>query len=257
MTFDVRYCDEIAGPANALKLFAGSWKYDFEKLSPEEIEKVVLRDGRPGFCESAFGNLVDMSILETGPGDGYLSAGLERRGASNILSIEAGSEAFMRCLVFKNYNQLKTNYQYGDFVRYIAGTEITFDLIFSAGILYHLVDPVGFIRNCSRVSPRLFLWTFYYDEAAIREHRYESRWFRHEEGLRVNVSGAEYAYHKRVYERAIVDSSRYTGGLFGFAHWLTRSDLLRALENHGYEILKTVEDDHDGVPAINICAQLK
>lgn len=243
-----------ASEANAFQLQAGAWKYDYDKLSMAQIAADLRRDNRPRWCAETFPGFASYNVLELGPGDGYITAGLEAQGVAGVTAIEGNASAFMRCLILKNAFDLKAKFLCGDFVQYVEAEPAGFDLVFAAGVLYHLTDPIAFLEHCSNFAPHLFLWTFLYGAEFVAAHPYERAWFKPEENEVKTFRGQRFTYHRRYYQDAIVEDAKYAGGLTPYAHWLTREDLFTVLDLLGYKILRTIPDSFQSTPAINVFA---
>ncbi|MBR0648563.1 class I SAM-dependent methyltransferase [Roseomonas terrae] len=254
--FPDRYVLDLPRDANAIALQRGGWKFSYETKSEAEIRESIASDGRPLFCSMFFPNFADSDyrVLELGPSDGYNTAGLEFHGASNILSIESNVDAFQRCLILKNVFGLKAKFLLGDFLKYLHADIEAPDLIYASGVLYHLTDPVAFLRRCGEVSPDLFLWTFVHDEEAIRAHEYETRLFVPQDDETVHIFGRAITCHRRYYDAELVQDRKFAGGVRAYANWLSRPDLLAVLEGLGYRVLRMIDDGYSGLPAVNIFA---
>jgi SAM-dependent methyltransferase len=247
-----RFCYARPSHTNALSLRAGTWKFDFDHLDVDGIRKWVSRDVRPQWSAEVFPGFADFNIIELGPQDGFITAGLEAFGVGSILAIEANVDSFLRCLLLKNALGLKATYLLGDFLTYLEAPTAPADMIYASGILYHLFDPVGFLHRCAAVARHLYLWTFLFDEASIRANAYEALCF---EGASQHRFGGEvFTYHRRCYTPDIVASTTYAGGISTHANWMTLEDIERALRTAGYRIDRMIGDSFQGIPAMNIWA---
>ena len=189
--------------ANAFALQKGAWKYDYEKLTLDEIIANAKWDARPRYCAETFPEFKDLDILEFGPSDGYNTLGLELEGATKITSIEANVGAFIRCLILKNAFQMKTKFLLGDFLKYLDEVNRKVGLIYASGVLYHLVDPIDFLLKCGDKSQNLFIWSFFYDPEVISKLDFEKTCFSGETEEKI-VSGRKFTYYKRYYQPEIV-----------------------------------------------------
>ncbi|OYU72707.1 MAG: hypothetical protein CFE32_22975, partial [Alphaproteobacteria bacterium PA3] len=102
-----------------------------------------------------------------------------------------------------------------------------------------------------------FLWTHYYDEKMAEGIDFEARGFANKTKNVVIRDGKTYTYYEKSYDLGHVELLGYIGGLNSTASWLSRSDLLMAVEHAGFKIQKIVEDPViEGVrmPALNILA---
>jgi hypothetical protein len=247
-----RFCYAPPSHINALSLRAGTWKFNFDQLDVDGIRKWVSGDIRPQWSAEVFPGFSDFNIIELGPQDGFITAGLEAFGVGSILAIEANVDSFLRCLLLKNALDLKATYLLGDFLSYLEAPAAPADLIYASGILYHLFDPVGFLLRCAAVARHLYLWTFHFDEASIRADAYETTCF---EGASQHRFGGEvFTYHRRCYTPDIIASTTYAGGISTHANWMTLEDIERALRIAGYRIDRMIRDSFHGIPAMNIWA---
>lgn len=240
---------------NAFKLRQGTWKFDFENLDRESILEAVRRDARPRYCAETFPNFDQFHVLELGPSDGYNTAGLEIEGAQKITAIEANSDGFLKACLLKNALGLKAEFLLGDFIKYLNAVKEPVDLVYASGVLYHLTDPLDFLRLCTEAGDNLFLWTFVYDEDNIKNHEYERTCFSGSES--VEFLGESFTYQKRYYDPHFVSSPKYQGGVGSFANWLSLVDVERALDLLGFQIKRMVPDSFNNIPAMNILASAK
>jgi len=182
--------------ANAFALHKGTWKYDYENLTLDQIIENAKWDARPRYCAETFPGFKDFDIVEFGPSDGYNTLGLELEGARSITAIEANIAAFQRCLILKNALQMKAKFLLGDFLKYFDPPHRRTDLIFASGVLYNLVDPIDFLVKCSELSDNLFLWSFYYDAQVIAGLDFERLCFSGETEEK-RLLGRTFTYHRR------------------------------------------------------------
>lgn len=253
--FPDRFVTDFPSDATAFALQGGAWKFDYDKLDRDAIIQNAKMDGRPRFCAETFPGFKDFRILELGPSDGYNTLGMELEGAHDILSIEASTSAFLRCLILKNAMGLQAKFLLGDFLKYLNQPALSLDLVYASGVLYHLHDPVEFLVRCGEVAPHLFLWTFYFDGEIVREHPHERDRFAADLNERRSVGRATFTYHRRFYEPQLAADPKYQGGLGDYANWLDWNELQRAVDFAGYEIVKIINDEYAGMPARNIFAQ--
>jgi len=247
-----RFVMDYPSHANAYRLRANTWKFDYDSMTPEEVIANITYDSRPRYCAETFPNFKNFSIVELGPSDGYNTVGLEIAGASDIVSVEANVDGFLKACILKNAFNMKAQFLLGDFLKYLDTPGLKKDLVYASGVLYHLTNPVEFIQQCGKVADNLFIWTFHYVHETISQHSYEKLCFVAPEE-RV-IDGQTYTYHKRFYDPSIVASGKYQGGVGNLAYWLTLSDIERALTQAGYKIERTVDDSYNGIEAINILA---
>jgi SAM-dependent methyltransferase len=246
----------LVTPTNqtAFGIYKGAWKFDFDTITPAEMQQRILRDGRPIWCSETFPNFRGSKVLEVGPADGYHTAALEQLGA-DVVAIEGNVDAFLRCLILKNALGLKARFELGDLTKALdADREV--DLLYASGVLYHLQDPVGFIDRAAQAAKHLFLWTHFYEPEYIALVDGEKDRFSDRPTMVREYRGRSYPYYERRYDLSHVAWDGYVGGLNATANWITRDDLFAAIDAAGYDVLKTYEDPYrPGIlPAVNVLA---
>jgi hypothetical protein len=254
--YTTKFATRAPDRSNALNIYKGSWKFGYDRMSYAEIRANILRDPRPQWCAEVYPDFHRLRIVELGPADGYNTAGLEFAGARNVTAIEGNVDAFLRCLILKNYLGLQAEFILGDFVEYFEEEKAQADLVYASGMLYHLQNPLKFLYNVSKLAPHLYLWTHFYEAAEASRIENEKQSFASREQRQATVGNATATYYRRDYNIDHVSAAGYIGGLHQFANWISRNDLFAALEAYGYRI-KRVVDDPAGpgiMPAVNILA---
>ena len=259
-TFDGRFTLDLPGfvheypdDKNSYKLREGKWKFDFDRLSREEIDHFMRTvDNRPLRCAELFPGFSDFRIAEFGPSDGYNAAQLEIYGATDITSFEANVDAFLRCVILKNTLNLKTKFMLGDFLEFTKDTAERFDLAYASGVLYHLLDPVSFLVDCGRIANHLFIWSLYYDESAIDSKPEERARFNGIETRTINDES--FTYYTRFVEAGTEALPKYQGAINDRSVWMTIDDIRKAIKLAGFEIIEEVPANLQGLKATNIWA---
>lgn len=241
-------------PENALRLRAGTWRFGIDAMDIPALRAHAAKDIRPQWSAEVFPGFESFRVIELGPQDGLITAGLEAFGVGSIVAIEANVDAFLHCLILKNALGLRATYLLGDFLAYLNAPDTEADLIYASGVLYHLEDPVAFLRRCAAVAPHVYLWTFFYDEDAVRAHEYESGQFVARSGH--SAMDQNFSYFKREYDDGIRGQATFSGGIKRFANWMTLEDIERALIAAGYTIMRRVPDSYSGMPAMNLWASI-
>jgi hypothetical protein len=257
-----RFCRDYPSPDTAVDLFAGQWSSrlpdPYGELTGGKAE--LFDDARIKWCASEFGSLSGLNALELGPLEGGHTYMLDRLGVGSVTSIEANTDAFLRCLVVKELLRIPSaRFLCGDFVKYLedaAGRNVTWDLCLAVGVLYHQEDPVSLLKLIASVSERLLLWTHYYDASAVARNERVAAHFstsHHHE-----IAGFSHTLYHYEYSDAL-GWGGFCGGLERSANWISRTDLLGALAHLGYEVVAIGFDDpnadHPNGPGVAICAQ--
>jgi len=252
-----QYVHAAPGPQHALDVFAGDWwsslpgPYAELKAGPLPL----FADERITWAIEALGGVAGRTVLELGPLEGGHAYMLEQAGAASIVSIEASTRAFLKCLVAKEVTGMKrTQFLLGDFEEYLRQDGHRFDAIVASGVLYHTRNPVELIHNLARATDRLFMWTHYYDRERVAKvahmvHRFE-------EGRPAEHAGFRHTLYRQNY-RELVETTRFAGGSEEYSSWLGRDDLFGALAHAGLSDIRVgVEElEHTNGPSISFVAK--
>lgn len=194
------------------------------------------------------------TVLELGPLEAAHSYMLERAGAASVISIEANPEAYLKCLVVKEtVGLVKTRFLCGDLIEYLRNSPPHFDAAIASGVLYHMINPVELIALLSMVTPRLYLWTHYYDAKIISADRKLGSMFT---GHRqTSQNGFAHTLYRYEYWGSF-GARQFCGGSRPHAHWMSREDILACLRHFGFDDLRLNFDapDHPDGPAFALVA---
>lgn len=178
------------------------------------------------------GGFTDMKVLELGPLEAGHTYMLEKGGARSILSIEANSRAYLKCLIAKEILALKrARFLLGDFMLFLQNNEETFDLCLANGVLYHMREPAELIYLISRACEKAIIWTHYYDEEIIQADLEKAKYF--SEVKSHDCHGFTYSTHRYSYLEALA-SGGFCGGTAPFSRWMLRDDILACLRYFGF-----------------------
>lgn len=239
-----KFENRAPNPQNAFDIFKGRWASDigelFEGASTGGI-KLFTSDPRPIQAAQSLGNsgrLDGMNILELGPLDGAHSYHLENLGAKSVYAVEANIEAFLKCLIVKEFLNLNVvKFGLGDFVEYLSSTNEKYDMIFNSGCLYHMSDPIQLLKFISLHTDKMFLWTHYHEKDLDPIKRVS---------LPVNRYGYEATYYEAVYPNQAAPT--FWGGNKITASWLSKEDILGALAFFGFNKVSVLSEARENIP---------
>lgn len=249
------YVATAPSPQNAVDIFAGEWS----SALPDPLGHVaagaipLFTDDRVEWALGHLGGVSGRSVLELGPLEGGHTYMLLGAGAT-VTAIEAQTRAYLKCLIAKELlGMTGARFLLGDFMAYLRDEPEHVDVCFASGVLYHMRDPVETIALLAEVADHLFLWTHVYDEAVIRASELLSPRFTTSE--RAEYQGFAHTLHRFDYASAL-HSKAFCGGSAVSSNWLTRADLLAALDHFGWRVVATGYDDpnHPHGPALAIVA---
>jgi hypothetical protein len=215
----------------------------------------LFEDSRVTWAEEVLGSFCNLHILELGPLEGGHSYMLEKSGAKKVISIEANTHAFLKCLCIKEIMDLhNVEFKLGDFISYLKNTNKLFDVVFASGVLYHMMEPLQLLKLISVVTNRVFIWTHYYDKEIIASNKELTHKFSDLSSL--CYEGNTYFYSTQSYKKAL-NWAGFCGGPEKESTWLTKESLLDALHQFGFnEITINFEDpNHPNGPALALCAK--
>ena len=209
------YVRSAPSPQNALDIFAGEWTSrfppPFDTLTSGQA--LLFEDPRATHGIAVLGGVRGRRVLELGPLEGGHTYLLDRAGASEIISIEGNTRAYLKCLVTKEVVGIPSaRFLRGDFTEYLRGlrgTSQRFDLVFASGVLYHMVNPVELIADLARVSDRVFMWTHYYDKDLLAAN--ERNLYRIVPPTEAVHAGFHHTLYRNDYGHAL-DSAAFCGG---------------------------------------------
>jgi len=159
-------------------------------------------------------------ILELGPLEGAHTKTLENAGLF-VRAIEGDGNNFLKCLLVKNIFYLKARFDYGDFCEFIEKTAYWYDIILSAGVLYHQKNPAKLIYDMARITDTVFVWS----QVASGKSQ------QNEPDSVVESNGREYTGKKNKYGQ---HSDSYCAGLGEYGFWLYRDEMIRCFKDAGF-----------------------
>jgi Protein of unknown function (DUF1698) len=227
-------------PQTALDIFKGTWisKLPDDYSAYQAGDLPLFDDGRIQASIPFLGPVAGKRVLDLGPLEGAHAYTLEKLGAKHIVSIEANSLLYLKCLVLKEILGMNTHFLCGDVVEYLKKTNEVFDLCVVSGILYHMVDPVELLWLLSQRISKLIIWTHYFDEICISRNKLNSF-----NGITVKkFDEVEYNYHCQYYGVG-AETNIYCGGVSRSSSWMTKEDILQVLNRFGYINVHIIQND--------------
>ncbi|MQP64085.1 DUF1698 domain-containing protein [Niveispirillum sp. SYP-B3756] len=225
------FCHKLPSHQNSIDLFP-RWASSFPVYSGLQGGHLPhFEDARVTWAAERLGGFSGKNILELGPFEAYNTYQFEIYGASSVLALESNIVNYMKCLVVKNAFNLKSVFLLGDFVKYLDETNNTFDVCWASGVLYHLKDPVHFLKAISKTSNSIFLWTQYYIEEKIAGTGNEAFFDRTKDKIDTS-QGFPIHLHWRSYNE--VKSGYFSGGPEDYSYWMGLDDILKLLKSLGF-----------------------
>jgi protein-L-isoaspartate O-methyltransferase len=227
-------------PQTALDIFKGTWisklPGDFSRF--EAGTTPLFEDSRIPRSEEFLGPVAGMDVLDLGPLEGGQAYVLQKLGARSVVSVEANSILYLKCLVAKEVLGMdRVKFLCGDVVAYLKNSTTPFDMCVASGILYHMDDPVELLWLLSQRSRKLMIWTHHFDEVDTARNKINS--FR--PATTHDFQGVSYSYHRQEYGVGFT-TNVYCGGTQTHSHWMTRAGIETALRNFGYTNINVLDD---------------
>jgi hypothetical protein len=241
-----KYIMAMPSDQNALDIFKDEW---FSKLPDPNLKAgtlLLFDDPRLKWFLDQLGEVENKSALELGPLEAGHTYILEHAGAASILSIEASTRAYLKCLIIKEALQLKrARFLCGNFVEYLRNSKQEFDFCVASGVLYHMTNPIELIALLSRVTGYLYLWTHYCDPEST-DYLSSSE---------ADHEGFHHTLYRKPYGETVSTTS-FCGGGNPYSNWLTEEDLFNGLKFFGFKEIRIGFDhrDHQHGPSMAIYA---
>ena len=256
------YCTDLPSPQTAVDIFAGEWA----SRLPAPLQHVQAGSAPLFEIEhvpwgvKALGGVEGQRVVELGPLEGGHTYLLDRMGAAEVVAVEANTRAYLKCLIAKElFDITSARFRCGDALRFLEDEILRgaakFDFCLASGVLYHFSNPVAAIDLMTRSSDRVLLWTMYYDEAYIRSRPDLSIKF--PSATPMVYGDFAHTLYRQEYQQAL-DYKGFCGGSAASSAWMTRSDLLAAIDYFDFEVVDIgfEEQDHKGNgPCICIAAK--
>ena len=244
--FSDRYTAQAPSAQGTLDLFENEWSSQVPVPGTCTGHAALFRDDRITWLIEQDQSYPDKVSLELGPLEAGHTYMLERAGYA-VTAVEANNRAFLKCLIVKELLGLKSRFLFGDFNEHLKTTDRV-GLIVASGVLYHQLDPIRTLQLVASKAERLFLWTHYYDPNLCT-----SALFSHQETPKAEPF--PYTLHPRSYLQAL-EWNGFCGGPASTANWLSRADLLLALDYVGFEVKATAFDHptHQNGPCLALYA---
>lgn len=241
-----------------LDVFRGEWASrlpsPYDDLRAGDVE--LFADERIAWSFHRLGPLDGQTVLDLGPLEGGHTYMALQAGAARVVAVEGNARHFLKCLLLKELLKMqRAEFRLGDFVTMLQVDSAQYDLILAQGVLYHLVDPVELIALMAERGHRLALWTQYYDAACVaRLSPVVRRRFVGEPADAV-TRGFTHMHHRHNYGlgRKLVG---FYGGNRAHSNWLSREDLMGALEHFGWRDIEVGFErrDHPHGPSLSLTA---
>ncbi|MEH2069893.1 MAG: class I SAM-dependent methyltransferase [Nostoc sp.] len=251
-----QYIKSAPSPQIALDIFKNEWSSKLPApLADLKAGSVPLfEDPRIDWAASQLGGIQGKTVLELGPLEAGHTYMLECLEAASIVSIEANTRAYLKCLIIKEILDLKkTHFLCGDFVEYLRNTQTKFDVCIASGVLYHMNNPAELIGLIAKCTDQIFIWTHYYDKNIILtkpnlRHKFVG-------SSQSNYDGFKHTLYRYEYERAL-EWSGFCGGNESNSQWMSRDDILASLKHFGLKDIQISFEapDHPNGPSFALAA---
>jgi len=118
----------------------GLWTTDEGVVAEQDIRMAALLDA----CN---GSLTGKKVVDLGCLEGGFTVAIARHGAERVVGIEAREISIRRCEVARKLLSLgNVEFVHGDIKNELVKHSGEFDVVFAAGILYHVADPWALLR---------------------------------------------------------------------------------------------------------------
>lgn len=224
---------EVPGHQPALDIFQGGWSVKLpHDLGLTAGSQEHFNDPRIAWSGPRIGGFSGKKILELGPFEAYNTCEMERLGAE-VTAIEGSADNFFKCLIMKNLFNLRATFLHGDFNRYEMRHGEQYDVVWASGVLYHMTDPVEFLRNATKLAKQIFIWTQYFDANVLTDRHPSIGHFDVSRNVHMELGGRVITLHWRSYLH-IDDNGLFSGGSEKFSYWMELADIVHVLSVLGF-----------------------
>lgn len=205
--------------------------------------------------DKAIGGFKDKRGLDLGPMEGGILYQLHHLGARKVISVEANSFLFLKCLVAIELLRLESvELLLGDFNAFMDTSDCgRSDVIYASGVMYHQREPLQFLERIAAHTDCVIMITHYYDSEVFTSDHTSSPYF--SEPVSVSLGGFTGTGHRRHYKES-QKSPVYCGGVQPTSVWLERDAIFGCLAYLGFDKIKIVyENAHPNGPTVGLVAQ--
>ena len=254
MNFDDAYERRAPTAQNAVDAMGGTWVAQFPGELQLQAGSIALHsDARISWLIDQIGGVAGLDILELGPLEASHTAMLLEAQAKSVLAIEANRVAYLKCLVVKEIRKLdRASFLLGDLNQFLNQDERSWPLIVASGVLYHMERPLELLESLAKKTDRLFLWTHVVDDAHMPAN--DPRWAAITERVPRKWHDKDIVHYLRPY--GSVSDPKFCGGLAPTPAWLSRTDLLGALQTLGFDDIRIAHEAGDAAagPSLSVLA---
>lgn len=250
-----QYVHGLPSAQETIDIFEGTWSSELPIAGVNAGPSQLFDDVRIKWLLSEIGSVEGWNVLELGPLEAGHTAMLDRAGVARVDAIEGNKVAYLKCLVVKELLDLKSaHFELGDFDAVLRTTDRKYDLIIASGVLYHMADPLRTILNMTRLADTIFIWSHFFDDAAMPKddpRRSALTGVVHRE-----VEGDDaLTYHSRSYMNG-TKQAKFCGGSHSKSVWIERGETIALLESKGYKVQVAFDEpDHVHGPAACLLAR--
>ncbi|PTM44262.1 class I SAM-dependent methyltransferase [Phreatobacter oligotrophus] len=250
------YVTTYPGPQNAIDILKG-WNQAFPAQYGVSAGSMALyNDPRIHWAIEKAGGVAGKRVLEVGPLEAWHTYMLEQHQPVLLDAVEANKLSFLRCLVVKEIVGLKiARFHLGDAQLWLEQRPERYDVVIASGVLYHMQDPIRFLRAIAARTDSLFLWTHYVDDVAMPPGDPRRGAFISPPEV-VLAAGVEVKLYPRTYLGAWQNAS-FCGGMHDIHRWIEKESLIALLRALGLSEIEVSFDqtDHTYGPACCIFAK--
>jgi SAM-dependent methyltransferase len=236
---DARWWELLPFTTHRIQLADGLWTTERGVVAEIDMRVRVVVD-------AVGGSLAGKSVVDLGCLEGGFTIAFARAGAVEAVGIEARTISHRRCEIARRFSRVRNaRFVQGDVKEVLAGTADGFDVVFAAGILYHVADPFGLLRAIAASCRDVALIDTHVAVAGAPSHGCSAELVERTLGGHV-WRGRTFGEYPVASDSGSKEELLWAAWSDAVSFWPVESDLVEMMRRAGFARVEKVEPDPSG-----------
>ena len=232
--------DLLPFPSHRVQIAEDLWTADTGVIAADDLRTKLVLDYYGG-------NLNEKTVVDLGCCEGGFAAEFALRGAARSIGVEARKTSFDRCEMVRKLLGLKNlEFVLADVKDVLPKWQNQFDVVFLAGLLYHVADPFSILKMCHSSCRDLTLVDTHVANLTNATHGCSELMARAWEGH--SYRGRLYPEYSRTISRAELEQIIWAAWSDESAFWLLEPDLVQMAKDVGFKSVEKVDPSRNASP---------